>query len=99
MDLPPDILCIAEAIWDGHRAQIKRGEIAVVETDPIGDPAASACLALAATLLQKLSTNERSAAGIFLATRAGCLLGDIEFDRSRREADGRFVSPGAFRGT
>jgi len=99
MSLPSDARTICEATWDGEHVLVTRGAVSVATTEPVGDPLASVCLQLAATVLQPLSREDRTAAGIFLATRHGCLQTDIEFDRSRRETNGRFVSPAAFRGT
>ncbi|HEY4329588.1 MAG TPA: hypothetical protein VGN88_07620 [Phycisphaerae bacterium] len=101
MRLPADIEILATASMDGLRFHLTPPDMPLAETDLLAAPSplAAICLRLAATLLAKVSEPARSSSGIILGTRHGCLRTDIDFDQSRREAAGRFASPGAFRGT
>jgi hypothetical protein len=59
-------------------------------------PPSSLPFLLTEALVQTLSPEQRSKMGIILTTRRGSQAIDEEFDRSRRDADGRYASPAAF---
>ncbi len=60
------------------------------------DPLANILLQLATSVLTDLPPHLRQQTAIILGTPHGCLHADWEFDRSRREAHGRYASPAAF---
>lgn len=66
------------------------------EATASGDPMAALMLRLAALLLVDIPPEERASLGVVLGTTTGCLAADAAFDRSRREAGGRYASPAAF---
>jgi 3-oxoacyl-(acyl-carrier-protein) synthase len=76
---------------------VGRPEIPALNTDlQSTDPAASVMLQLAEAALHDLSPPDRTELGVVLGTVVGSLQADWEFDRSRREAGGRYASPAAF---
>ena len=60
--------------------------------DPLSDVALRTCC----QLLCNIELPERDNIGLIIGTAFGCLETDRVFDRSRREADGRYASPAAF---
>ena len=47
-------------------------------------------------LLEQVPMEKRAGVGLVIGTTLGCLETDREFERSRREAGGRYASPTAF---
>lgn len=60
------------------------------------DPLASVAFAAASAAIDNLRATERETMGIVVGTTLGCLETDRLFDRSRRDAGGRYASPAAF---
>jgi hypothetical protein len=61
-----------------------------------GGSLAAAALAMASGLLEGQPAEARDGMGLVLGTATACLHADRAFDRSRREAAGRYASPAAF---
>ncbi len=60
--------------------------------DQLADVALQACEPLVCDLDERM----KSRTGLVIGTALGCLETDRDFDRSRREAGGRYASPAAF---
>lgn len=82
-------------------AALRARPISAVESaeGPTANPLSQLCLQLATHVLSPIPPDVRRDAAVILATTHGCLRTDIDFDRSRREANARFASPAAFRNT
>ncbi len=61
-----------------------------------GDKLATLAGRTMAVVLAGLPEHGREKVGLVVGTTMGCLEADWEFDRSRREAEGRYASPAAF---
>jgi hypothetical protein len=61
-----------------------------------GDKLAALAARTMAAVLAELPEKGREKTGLMVGTTLGCLEADREFDRSRREAEGRYASPAAF---